>query len=114
MDALIRQIRHFNQERDWGQYHTPKNLAMALVVESGELAEHFQWLTPEQSFALDDDTRQKVRQEIGDVILYLLNLADKLNIDPIEAAQEKLVQNARKYPADKVKGKAIKYTDLRK
>jgi dCTP diphosphatase len=112
MDDLIRQLRQFNQERDWEQYHTPKNLAMALVVEAGELVEQFQWLTPEQSVSPGDETRRKIRDEIGDVVLYLLNLADKLHIDPIEAARDKLAQNAIKYPVHKVKGKALKYTDL--
>jgi len=112
MDQLIEKIRSFNRERDWEQYHTPKNLAMALVVEAGELVEHFQWLTPEQSRNLDDKTLVKVRQEIGDVLLYLLNLADQLDIDPIKAATEKLAHNAEKYPVHKVKGKAIKYNEL--
>ena len=112
MDQLKEKIRSFNQERDWEQYHTPKNLAMALVVEAGELVEHFQWLTPDQSRDLDGKTLGKVRQEIGDVLLYLINLADQLHIDPIEAATEKLAHNAEKYPVHKVKGKAIKYNEL--
>jgi NTP pyrophosphatase (non-canonical NTP hydrolase) len=112
MNDLIRQLRLFNHERDWEQYHTPKNLAMALMVEVGELVEHFQWLTPKQSMSLKGETQQRVREEIGDVVLYLLNLADKLGIDPLEAAREKLVKNAEKYPIPQAKGKAIKYTDL--
>jgi len=114
MNDLIRQLRQFNHERDWEQYHTPKNLAMALVVEAGELVEHFQWLTPEQSMSLDGETQKRVQEEIGDVVLYLLNLADKLGINPLEAAREKLIKNAEKYPIRQVKGKAIKYTDLNK
>jgi NTP pyrophosphatase (non-canonical NTP hydrolase) len=112
MDEIIELIRSFNKERDWDQYHTPKNLAMALVVEAGELVEHFQWLTPEQSQNLNGKTLRRVRQEIADVLLYLLNLADKLDLDPIAAARDKLAQNAEKYPVHKVKGKATKYTDL--
>jgi len=112
MNDLIRQLQEFNRERDWEQYHTPKNLAMALVVEAGELLEHFQWLTPEQSCSPDEETHHKIREEIGDVVLYLLNLADKLHIDPVEAARDKLARNAVKYPIHKVKGKAIKYTEL--
>ncbi len=112
MDKLIEQIRNFNKERDWEQYHTPKNLSMALMVEAGELAEHFQWLTQDQSKTLNNETLEKVREEIGDVLIYLLNIADKLGIDPIAAAKEKILKNANKYPANQIKGKATKYTDL--
>ncbi len=112
MDKLIEQIRNFNKERDWDQYHTPKNLSMALMVEAGELAEHFQWLTQDQSKTLNNETLEKVREEIGDVLIYLLNIADKLCIDPIAAAKEKIIKNANKYPANQIKGKATKYTDL--
>lgn len=112
MNKLIEQIRNFNKERDWDQYHTPKNLSMALMVEAGELAEHFQWLTQDQSKTLNNETLEKVREEIGDVLIYLLNIADKLGIDPIAAAKEKILKNANNYPANQVKGKAAKYTDL--
>ncbi len=112
MDKLIEQIRNFNKERDWEQYHTPKNLSMALMVEAGELAEHFQWLTQNQSKTLNNETLEKVREEIGDVLIYLLNIADKLGIDPIAAAKEKILKNANKYPVNQIKGKAAKYTDL--
>ena len=111
MENLLRAIRAFNQERDWDQFHSPKNLAMALSVEASEIVEQFQWLTPEQSESLMPETWAKVRDEIGDVMIYLLNLADRLGIDPIEAAREKLEQNYKKYPADKVKGKALKYSE---
>ncbi len=112
MDKLIEQIRNFNKERDWGQYHTPKNLSMALMIEAGELAEHFQWLTQDQSKTLNSETLGEVREEIGDVLIYLLNIADKLGIDPIAAAKEKILKNANKYPVNQIKGKAAKYTDL--
>jgi dCTP diphosphatase len=112
MNELIKEIRRFNRERDWDQFHTPKNLAMALVVEAGELAENFQWLTPEQSQHLNEKALSQVREEIGDVLLYLVNLADRLKIDPIKAAGDKLVKNAEKYPVQQVKGKAIKYNEL--
>ncbi len=112
MDKLIEQIRNFNKERDWGQYHTPKNLSMALMIEAGELAEHFQWLTQDQSKTLNKETLGEVREEIGDVLIYLLNIADKLGIDPIAAAKEKILKNANKYPVNQAKGKAAKYTDL--
>jgi len=111
MNELKQAIRAFNRQRDWDQYHTPKNLAMALVVEAGELAEHFQWLTQEQSAGLPEEKRAKVRDEIGDVLLYLVNLADKLEIDPVEAAWRKLEKNAINYPAEKVRGKALKYDE---
>ena len=112
MDKLIEQIRNFNKERDWGQYHTPKNLSMALMIEAGELAEHFQWLTQDQSKALNSETLGEVREEIGDVLIYLLNIADKLGIDPIAAAKEKILKNANKYPVNQSKGKRTKHTDL--
>ena len=85
---------------------------MALMVEAGELAEHFQWLTQDQSKTLNNKTLEKVREEIGDVLIYLLNIADKLGIDPLAAAKEKILKNANKYPVNQVKGKAAKYTDL--
>lgn len=112
MEELIRKIREFAQERDWGKFHSPKNLSMALAAEAAEIIELFQWLTEEQSRNLDPKTLKKVREEIGDVQIYLARLADQLGISPIEAANEKLEINKGKYPADKVKGKATKYTDL--
>jgi dCTP diphosphatase len=112
LQELVKEIRAFNRERDWEQYHTPKNLAMALLIEAAELAEHFQWLTAEQSQRLDARTRARVREELADVFLYLLNLADKLEIDLPPAARDKIRLNRRKYPAKKVKGRAVKYTDL--
>ena len=105
-------LREFAAERDWGQFHSPKNLAMALSVEASELLEHFQWLTEEQSSALPPEKLQQVREEIGDVLIYLTRLADKLGIDPLQAAVEKFEANRTKYPADKVRGSAKKYTEL--
>jgi NTP pyrophosphatase (non-canonical NTP hydrolase) len=105
-------MRAFAAERDWEQFHTPKNLASALAVEAAELMEPFQWLTPEQSAHLDDTTKARVADEIADVLLYLVRLADKLDIDVAEAARAKLVANAAKYPADKSRGSARKYTEL--
>lgn len=114
MEALIKEIRSFNAERDWEQYHSPKNLAMAFVVEVAEIAEHFQWLTDAQSRDLPNDKMAQVKDEIGDAMILLMNLSDKLGIDPISAAKEKLKINAAKYPADKAKGKADKYTEYEK
>ena len=113
MNDLRDAIKTFIGERDWEQFHSPKNLAMALSVEVAEVVEHFQWLTEEQSTNLPPEQLAEVRAEIGDVTIYLVELADKLGIDPVEAAKAKLEINAKKYPADLVKGKATKYTEYR-
>ena len=105
-------LRQFAAERDWDQFHTPKNLAMALSVEAAELLEHFQWLDSEASSLLSDSVQKEVRMEVADVLLYLIRLADKLDIDVIAAAKDKLAINAEKYPADKARGTSKKYTDL--
>ena len=110
---LIEQVKDFRRERDWDQYHSPKNLVMALVVEVSELAEHFQWLTEKQSSSLSPDKLAEVKEEIGDVLIYLANLCDKLDIDPVEAAHDKLRKNRHKYPASKVRGKSNKYSDYK-
>jgi len=112
MKELIRRIRDFNRERDWEQYHSPKNLAMCLAAEVGELLEQFQWLSEQQSRDLPAAKRAAVEEEIGDVTLCLLNLADKLGIDIIEVAGRKLENNKVKYPVHKAKGRADKYTEL--
>ena len=112
MQELIKKLRKFAKERDWEQFHSPKNLSMALAVEIAELMEHFQWLTEEQSSNLDQKTLARVKEEIGDIQIYLARLADQLGIDPLLAAKEKLQKNAEKYPVDKAKGSAKKYTDL--
>ena len=111
LSSLRDKLREFARERDWDQFHTPKNLAMALAVEAAELMEHFQWLGSDESSKLDADARAKVAEEIGDVLIYLVRLADRLGIDPLRAAEEKLEQNRLKYPADVVRGKAKKYTE---
>src|SRR5215212_5630962 len=106
-------ISTFIQERDWEQFHSPKNLAMALSVEVAEIVEHFQWLTEEQSQNLPAEKLAEIREEIGDVMIYLTELADKLGIDPVEAAKAKVAINGQKYPAELVKGNASKYTEYR-
>ena len=111
MEDLRETIRMFIEERDWEQFHSPKNLAMALSVEAAEIVEHFQWLSQEESRNLPPKRLAEVREEIGDVMIYLTELADKLGIDPVEAARAKLEVNARKYPTSLVKGKAAKYTE---
>ena len=108
-------LAKFAEERDWDQFHSPKNLVMAITSEVGELNELFQWLTEEQS-SLKDDSRKmaEIGQEIADVFIYLLRLADKLDIDIEEAVREKIEINANKYPAELSKGKATKYNKLGK
>jgi dCTP diphosphatase len=110
--GLSRALQQFALERDWGQFHSPKNLASALVVEAGELLEHFQWLTEQQSRELPADRRQAVAAEAADVLLYLIQLCTALGIDPIAAAQDKLKVNAQKYPVDKAKGTNKKYDQI--
>ena len=108
MEKLKSAIKEFISERDWEQYHAPKNLAMALSVEVSEIVEIFQWKKPEDQ--LSEEEIEALRQEIGDVLVYLLELADKFEIDIVEAAKHKLALNQKKYPADLVRGKAEKYT----
>ena len=114
LKTLIEKIRRFNTERDWEKFHSPKNLAMAFNVEVAEIAEHFQWLTEEQSNKLQPEKIARITEEIGDATIYLLNLSDKLGIDPLKAAEDKLRINEKKYPAEKVKGKHSKYTEYEK
>jgi len=112
LHQIREQLRAFVAERDWDQFHNPKNLAMAMVVEAGELLEHFQWLTAEQAESLSSEARAEVELEIADVLLFLLRLCDRLDIDPLQAAQRKLVLNALKYPVDKARGRSTKYDKL--
>ena len=109
-DLRIR-INVFVTERDWAQFHTPKNLAMAMIVEAAELVEQFQWDTPTQSQHLSAEKREAVAHELADTFVYLLRLAEVLEIDLIKAANEKIDLNAKKYPVDKVKGSNAKYTE---
>lgn len=95
---LQNNVKIFAQERNWEQYHTPKNLAMALTVECSELLEIFQWHTPEQSIDPDDRTREHIREEIGDIMIYLTMIAASFDLDPVDAAIDKLALNRRKYP----------------
>jgi dCTP diphosphatase len=111
LEELKAQVRAFVAERDWERFHSPKNLAMALSVEASELVELFQWLTEEESAKLDADRRARVADELADVLWFLVRLADCLDIDLLEASGRKLAANAAKYPADRVRGNAKKYTD---
>ena len=112
IEDLRQAVAEFARERDWEQFHSPKNLAMALSVEVAELLEHFQWLTEKEAGQLDAETAAKVAEEIADVQIYLVRLADKLGIDILDSADKKLVKNAEKYPVGKARGSAKKYTDL--
>ena len=105
-------LREFAAAREWEQYHTPKNLAAAMSVEAAEVLEHFQWLTDEQSMAIDPARRTAVSHELADVMLYLIRLADKLGIDIVCAAHEKIAINAAKYPVELVRGSAKKYDEF--
>jgi len=114
-DPILRlrdQLRQFAAERDWDQFHSPKNLAAALSVEAAELLEPFQWLSEEQSRSLPPESLERVTHELADVFLYLIRLADRLNVDLVAAAAHKIELNARKYPVDKSRGSAAKYSDL--
>lgn len=111
LEELKARVRAFVAERDWERFHSPKNLAMALSVEASELVELFQWLSEDESTALDDAQRRRVAEELADVLWYLVRLSDRLDIDLLEAAGRKLAENAKKYPAEKVRGQARKYTE---
>ncbi|NHZ98545.1 nucleotide pyrophosphohydrolase [Massilia sp. CCM 8734] len=109
LETIRTLVRTFVEERDWGQFHTPKNLSSALSVEAAELLEHFQWLKTGTQEELGADKLVQVRHEMADVLVYLVLLADQLDIDLGAAVQEKMVLNRAKYPADKVRGDARKY-----
>ena len=112
LESLRDQLRTFASERDWDQFHSPKNLAAALAVEASELLEHFQWLTEAQSQQLPPETLNEVSNEVADVLLYLIRISDKLGIDLIAASNAKIVLNAEKYPVEKARGNSRKYTEL--
>jgi dCTP diphosphatase len=112
LEELRSALQQFALERDWDQFHSPKNLAIALSVEAAELLEHFQWAPETDSKVLTTDQHAKVREEIADVLLYLIRLADKLNVDLLAAATDKIQVNAAKYPVDKARGSSKKYTEL--
>ena len=110
LSALIERLRKFAVDRDWDQFHSPKNLAMALTGEAGELAAEFQWLTEAESESLDIEQMARVQAEAADVLLYLVRLSDKLQFDLMDAAHRKIEQNEIRYPVEKVRGLARKYT----
>ena len=112
LDPLRDSLRQFAEERDWYQFHSPKNLASALAVEAAELLERFQWLTEDQSRRLPPEELAKVREEMADVLNYLVRLADKLDVNLLEAARDKIQLNALKYPVEKARGSVKKYSEL--
>lgn len=114
LNTLKHRLREFAQDRDWDQFHSPKNLSMALSAEVAEIIEHFQWLTEEQSSNLAEDKLKEVETELADTLIYLIRLADKLDIDLLAAAVSKIDLNEQKYPVEKSKGNAKKYTELDK
>lgn len=111
LQQLRTRINQFVDARDWAQFHTPKNLAMAMIVEAAELVEHFQWDTPVESQQLSAEKREAVSHELADTFVYLLRIAEVLNIDLIDAANQKIDLNALKYPVEKAKGSNAKYTE---
>ncbi len=106
LDNLNRRLKAFAQARDWEQFHTPKNLAMAMIAECAELVEHFQWLTPEQSMNLSEEKQEEVALELADILIYLIRCAERLDIDLIDAVERKVAINESRYPEDKVRGDA--------
>ncbi len=111
IDQLRARVNQFVEARDWAQFHSPKNLAMAMIVEAGEVVEHFQWMTEEGSRNLSAEQKELVGQELSDTLVYLLRIAEVCDIDLLEAANKKINLNAKKYPVDKAKGSNAKYTE---
>jgi len=111
LEKIKLRLRDFTAARDWDAFHSPKNLSMALIAEAAELVEHFQWLTEEQSHNLPADKLEEVAQELADIQIYLIRIADKLNVDLLQAVDRKIGINEQKYPAEQVKGSAKKYTE---
>ena len=111
LEALRIRISNFADERDWNQFHSPKNLSMALIVETAELVEHFQWMKQKESFALTKDKLTAVEEELADILVYLVRMADQLDIDLISAAKKKIKSNEARYPVELVRGSSKKYTE---
>lgn len=106
LTSLNRRLKNFAQSRDWEQFHSPKNLSMALIAEAAELVEHFQWLSEEESASLSPEKLEEVRMELADIQIYLIRIAERLGVDLLAAAQEKMAINEQRYPVEKVKGSA--------
>jgi NTP pyrophosphatase (non-canonical NTP hydrolase) len=114
MDDLVRAVLAFRDEREWRQFHNPKDLAISICLEAAELLARFQWKQPGEvaEFLTDDDNRRRVGEEMADVLILLVSMADVLGVDLIQAAHAKLAENARKYPVERAKGSAKKYDAL--
>lgn len=110
LEELKQRMADFVRERDWEQFHTPKNLSMSIAIEAAELMEHFQWLTVEQSQQLDLQALQEIGEELADIVIYALSMSNSLDLDLADVVSQKMAKNSRKYPADQVRGKAHKYT----
>lgn len=114
LDDLNHRLKQFAQERDWEQFHSPKNISMALIAEAAELVEHFQWLTEEQSYRLDEEKREAVAMEMADILIFLIRCAERLDINLVASAWKKIALNEARYPADRVRGdarRASEYTE---
>ncbi len=112
LESIRDQLRDFAAARDWDQFHSPRNLAASVAVEAGELLELFQWLTDHQSQHLPEEILSRAKEEMADVLLYLIRLADKLGVDLLQVSKEKIQVNEQKYPVEKARGNARKYSDL--
>lgn len=111
LEILTQRLRNFARVRDWEQFHSPKNLSMALIAEAAELVEHFQWLTEEESLVLSNDKRDAVALEMADILIYLVRCADRLDIDLINSVEQKIAINEQRYPTCLVKGDARKASE---
>jgi len=109
INEITNKIKKFSEDRNWDKFHTPKNLTMALSVEVAELVEIFQWLSQEESSNLNEDDFQSVKEELADILIYLIRIADKFNIDLEESVDEKILINEQKYPVELSRGNAVKY-----
>lgn len=112
VEAITEKIRRFRDERDWAQFHNPKDMATAISIEASELLEHFLWKTPEECEARVTSHRAEIEEEVADIAIYVMELADNLGIDLIAAMEQKLARNAEKYPVEKAKGSNAKYSEL--
>ena len=112
LEGLRRRLAEFADARDWDQFHSPKNLAMALIAEAAELVEHFQWMTQAQSQALEPDRRARVRLELADILIYLVRIADRLDMDLVQAARDKIAINESRFPVERVRGIAGRGEDF--
>jgi len=114
LESLSHRLRDFARARDWEQFHSPKNLSMALIAECAELVEHFQWLSEKQSFHLPADKQEEVTLEMADILIYLVRMAERLDIDLLDAANRKILINEQRYPVERVYGDARRASEYKK